>query len=281
MDDPKLIDGPAAESRGEAPGDSLRSYLKRGEEFIDLLLHENERLRVRVLQLETKLQEHEAHVPAPMVATELRAIFEKLNQEHEQLRRKLDAIAQETEQYKERYHEIEEENDRLVNLFVATHQLHSTVDFPGVVQIIVEILLNFVGAGRFAIFALDTERDELEPIEAYGVPLAQVPVLSLHDPAIEACLGASTPLVNPVPQEPWDVSRPVVWIPLKVPETYFGIVAIYSYLTQKDEVSLIDRELFTLLGEHAGTVLETARILATKTQQPRSADALRALLKAE
>jgi hypothetical protein len=262
----------------DPPGESLRRHLKRGEEFIEKILNDNERLRLRIVQLENRMEQELTPVPPPLVAAELRALFQSLFQEHADLHHRLEEIAAETSEYKARYREIEEENDRLVNLFVATHQLHSGMDLPGAVQIIVEILLNFVGAGRFALLVLDEPSQTLHALEAYGLPRASVPPRPLADPALAEIAAACRPAVASLADGAWSVDRPRVLIPLRRPDGIFGMVAIYSFLTQKEEISAVDRELFALIGDHAGTVLEAAWLLAASSRIPRTAAALLALM---
>jgi regulator of replication initiation timing len=268
--DPDRPEGgrPQPAEGGEAPGDSLRGFLKRGEAFIEEILRENETLRLRIVHLENKLHEAQTPVPAPVAAEELRSIFEKLRQEHEQLRRRLDEVADETEQYKARYQLIEDENDRLVNLFVSIYQLHSTLDFPETVQIIEEILLNFVGAGRFALFLHDNDIDRFRPLQAYGVPLEQVPDYDREQAAVAPCLETGKPVVGEMTADGWDLQQPLVSIPLTLEQDVVGLILIYSYLEQKAESSPIDQELFGLLGDHGGLVIEAARLAAEVSGDP-------------
>jgi hypothetical protein len=254
----------------ELPGVTLRSYLRRGEAFIDEILRHNESLRLRVLQLESQLSMDNTPVPPPAAAHELRVVFEQMHREHDDIQRRLDEVASETEAYKERYAQIEEENDRLVNLFVAGHQLYSTLDLSNAVQIIVEILLNFVGAGRFAILILDEPTGELHAIEAYGVEIEDVPVMSKDQEPLASCFLSGKPRVSETLSESWDVNQPRVCIPLKLGREVVGAVTIYSYLVQKKELTPIDHELFALLGDRGGAVLESARLLASSGRGPRS-----------
>lgn len=251
---------------GEAPGDSVRGFLKRGEAFIEEILRENETLRLRIVQLESKLQEAQSPVPEPVAADELRSIFDQLRKEHEQLQRRLDEVATETEQYKARYQLIEDENDRLVNLFVSIYQLHSTLDFPETVQIIEEILLNFVGAGRFALLLHDPDNDRYRPLQSYGVPVESVPDYEIGDPAIASCLEAAKPVLREEVPDRWDLHQPLVSVPLTLGDEVVGLVLIYSYLEQKAESSPIDQELFGLLGDHGGVVIESARLAAEASE---------------
>jgi GAF domain len=272
---------PAGPENNGSPGGVLRSHLKRGEAFIDEILRHNESLRLRVVQLESQLFMDNTPVPPPAAVSELRVVFEQLHKEHDQIQMRLDNVATETEIHKERYAQIEEENDRLVNLFVAGHQLYSTLDLSDAVQIIVEILLNFVGAGRFAILILDEPSGELHAIESYGVELDAVPVVRKEAEPVVTCFSTGKPEVSNEVHEGWDVSRPLVCIPLKLGHEVLGAVTIYSYLEQKRELTPIDLELFTLLGDRGGAVLESARLFSSSDGGPRSVRTYLELMKNE
>ncbi len=168
-----------------------------------------------------------------------------------------------------------------MNLFVAGHQLYSTLDLANAVQIIVEILLNFVGAGRFAILILDEPSGELHPIEAYGVDLSSVPVMRSDLEPLATCFRSGKPEVSDSVPGQWNVSEPLVCIPLKLGAEVLGAVTIYSYLEQKRELSPIDLELFSLLGDRGGAVLESARLFASSGVGPRTVQDYRNLLKSE
>lgn len=264
--------------RGEGPGDTLRGFLKRGEVFIEEILKENEALRLRGVQLESRLHEAATPIPAPVAAEELRSIFEELHREHEQLSRRLDEVALETESYKVRYQQIEEENDRLVNLFVSAHQLHSSLELGEVVQIIVEILLNFVGAGRFALLVKDEPSGVFHAIESYGMPLSEVPELSPDSPVLGTCLREGRAVVAQGPGQGWDRHQPRVCLPLRLGAEVTALAVVYSFLEQKEHLSDIDLELFNLLSDHGGVVLESALLAAAAPPVTSRLAACRSLL---
>ena len=70
-------------------------------------------------------------------------------------------VERQNRDFYDRYHDIERENNNLANLYVASFQLHSTMDLREVTQIILEILLNFVGAKTFAIQLVDEEQRQV------------------------------------------------------------------------------------------------------------------------
>src|SRR4030081_3356899 len=63
---------------------------------------------------------------------------------------------------------MNEQNNNLASLYVASYQLHSTLDFREVIQIVQEIVINLIGAEAFAILLLDEKTNELKTIASEG-----------------------------------------------------------------------------------------------------------------
>src|SRR5207253_5704035 len=93
---------------------------------------------------------------------------EELLRENERLRKRLGALEEENKDYASRYTEIEHQNNNLATLYVASYQLHSTLDFREVIQIVQEIVINLIGAESFAILLLDEKTNELKTIACEG-----------------------------------------------------------------------------------------------------------------
>src|SRR5712691_8434984 len=96
---------------------------------------------------------------------------EELLRENERLRTRLGALEEENNYYASRYTEIEHQNNNLAALYVASYQLHSTLDFREVIHIVQEILLNLVGAKSFAIVLRDENTNELRSVACDGEDL--------------------------------------------------------------------------------------------------------------
>jgi hypothetical protein len=264
----------------EDSGKSLRKIFRRGEQFIEELLSENERLRMRVMHLESEIQQAQKQVPKAVTVKDLQEVLERLRKENDDLRRRYKEIINETQRHKERYTQIENENEKLVNLFVASYQLHSTLDFDTTVQVIIEILLNFVGAGQFAIFMRDGQNERFHPLAAYGVSLEQLTALTAETHAIARCQQDAKPYIEEKPFQSNTVNQknPLACIPLKLRGTIVGVVTIYSFLQQKTDVSQIDMELFKLLSDHGASVLISAQLFAEAENRIPTIEAYRSLL---
>ena len=222
----------------------------RGAEFSRRLIAENQRLRERCQEqlpaATNDLQMWERLRP------ELLACLEGLRSSEEGLAETLTGAREESLLFAQRCAEVETENDRLAALYVASDQLHSTLDLAEVLKIIIEITLNLIGAERIAIFVLDEGTGQLEAVVAEGLTLESLPRATRGgvDPGGGALRSAleSGAIVCRDP-EPTRVSQePLVAIPMRVLDRPIGVIAIYRFLSHKDGISLLDRELFTLLA---------------------------------
>jgi len=165
--------------------------------------------------------------------------------------------------------DIEIENSNLASLYVALSQLHSSLDVNEVLGVIVEILLNFVGAEEFAVMIAD-EQDTLRPIVAHGMSRNAVPAISksgMYASAIESGQPRFGAFVRgPAPE---GVSgEPSVCIPLHAAGEVIGVLPVWSFLQQKEALTHIDNEIIQLMSKSAGTALEAARLAMTAPPEP-------------
>src|SRR5690606_23910580 len=141
---------------------------RKGAEFTQELLRENERLRRELARVEgQQLAASDEHAWEKLRG-ELLARIESLEGERTDMLERLHQVEDENRHFTERYIEIEEENNNLASLYVASFQLHSTLHLPEVLQIIVEIVINLIGAEVFAIYVLDEKTNVLSPVASEG-----------------------------------------------------------------------------------------------------------------
>jgi len=236
------------------------AIFKRGADFTRELLKENERLRMELTTVHDR-QQSAAQIPTEWekLRQELLQRIHTLEQECVDVRERLGAAEEENNQFAMRYVEIEEENNNLANLYVASYQLHSTLDLDEVVKIIVEIVINLVGAEVFAVYLLDGNSGELGVAASEGAEPDQFPSCAQGEGVLGKALECSDPQCWDPTQSP-DLDRPIVCIPLVVQDRPIGLIAIFGLLQQKDGFSALDHELFTVLGGHAATALFAARL---------------------
>ena len=154
-----------------ARGEEFLTLFRRGAEFTKELLRENERLRHQLVEHEQE-QQTAARNPEDWdkLRVELKQRLHSLEEECASYRERLLQVEDENRQFAERYLEIEEENNNLANLYVASYQLHSTLDFGEVLKIIVEIVINLIGAEELRDLAARREVRTWRVVAAEGMP---------------------------------------------------------------------------------------------------------------
>jgi hypothetical protein len=236
------------------------ALFSRGAEFTKQILQENERLRMRVTEVEER-QNYAAQDGAEWekLREELLARIAGLENEKQDVLDCLRAVEEENRHFADRYLEIEEENNNLANLYVASYQLHSTLDLSEVLKTIIEIVINLIGAEVFAVYVLDEKSDQLSPVASEGKALSAFPRVPLGSGVVgESVESGETACGDALPSD--DLELPIVCIPLRIEERPIGAIAIFKLLAQKDAFAPLDHELFTLLGGHAATSIFAAQL---------------------
>ena len=174
-----MSDGKGGEGeRSEA----VLAIFHRGAEFAKELLAENTRLRGRINAIEARHHEA-AQSPGDWekLRYELLGRIDNLEAENRDIIEQLRAVESENQQFAERYIEIEEENNNLANLYVASYQLHWTLDPAEVLRVIVEIVINLIGAEVFCVYVCQDGSTRLEPVASEGAELDLFPELEIGD----------------------------------------------------------------------------------------------------
>ena len=234
---------------------------KKGAEFTQELIRENERLRYRVVEIEERLRNAERQ-GAVQDGGELLSRIDQLEKERQDLLKKYAEVEAENKEFASRYLEIEEENNNLANLYVASYQLHSTLDFKEVLQVIVEIIINLIGAEVFAVLLADEKTKELKAVASEGIGLAEIPPVRPGEGRIgQVAKGGESYFAESLPQDGHvDPEAPIVCIPLSIKGHVIGVIVIYKLLQQKSKFTDLDHELFTLLAGHAATATFASRL---------------------
>ncbi len=258
MTDPK--DKPKSEELLAARQEFLQMF-KRGAEFTEELLKENERLRFRIAELESRQ-------PGPdrdgQLVHEMIDKIQRLEAERQEMARRFREVEAENKDFAARYVEVENENNNLLNIYVASYQLHSTLDFQEVLQIITEIVLNFVGAEVFSICLVGDKPNEHKILVTEGISRESAAGLRPQEGIVGGVFASGEPYFNKALEDlqPVEVTsdKPIVCIPLKIKDRVIGVIAIYRFLPQKKKLAHVDYELFTLLAGHAATAIFSAKL---------------------
>jgi len=244
-------------------GEEFLQLFTRGADFTRELLVENKRLRGALAQIE---DEQSAAVRSPEEWNKYRhglmSQLEDLEAECETVRVRLHQVEEENQQFAERYLEIEEENNNLANLYVASYQLHCTLEPSEVFKVILEIVINLIGAEVFCVYAYDNKTEDLKAMAAEGSLLEDFPDVRIGQGMLgESVASGEVASGDPAQggSRPLD-GDPLICIPLRVEDQPAGAIAIYQLLQQKDGFSSLDHELFTLLAGHAATAILASKL---------------------
>jgi hypothetical protein len=235
-------------------GGYVQQVRENTRQYIDSLLGEIEQLQDRVSTVER----------------ERNYLQEKLDQaSNEIVKKKTERdelsceLKKEREQNAEHHAMIEEQNNNLANLYVASYGLHGTLSTHDILCTIKEIVTNLVGSEELAIFELSDQDNELKLIDSIGVDTDALQTISSDQGFIghamqtgRPCVPNHEPEIEGLPHE----EKLTACIPLMVSDVAHGAIAIFGLLQQKTELADLDFELFDLLGTQAANALYTAQL---------------------
>lgn len=214
-----------------------RSYISNAREeqqqYVNALLRDNEKLRGAVAIAE---EQHRAATG-----------------ELERLRARFDEIAVENRRFAEQYHHIEEQSSNLANLYVASYQLHTSVDRETVLNTIQEIVINLIGSEQLAIYQCNFDA-EFELAASFGLDTSRLLKIVDGEFAVEK-LGEGHIFQDPMEREPLTAC-----IQLQIENRVVGAILVFRLLEHKGSLQPNDYELFDLLGVHASVALYCATL---------------------
>jgi hypothetical protein len=202
----------------------LQQLLRKSQTMAEELVKENERLRLRVVELE------ERYRAAEREAKELRSLseFPRSAVDIEEMRA------------------IEQELNTLANLHTANWQLHLQLALSRVLDAIIEICVNLVGTEKALIYMVDEARRLLIPVRMHNCDESQV--LPIDDTEIGRAVKTGQ---IEIPGK----ADFVAVVPLSFEERVVGAVVIKSLLVQKQGLQKLDHELFDLIRRQGATAL--------------------------
>jgi nitrate/nitrite-specific signal transduction histidine kinase len=184
------------------------------------------------------------------------------------------ALEEEVRELEGRVAHAERQHDRLMRLYVATYQLHATLDPKEVLGNISEIVLNLVGADRFVLILTDPAGGPAAVVLRHGFDeeLSDRSLIRFAgrvygggDPHVDGalvdgrlCLGGE------------GTGSPVVAaVPLNVNGRTVGALTLLRLLGHRRALEPDDRELLDLLAAHAASALYAAQSCATAERKLR------------
>ena len=174
------------------------------------------------------------------------------------LRAFLGDVERENQSYAAQYQQIEIQSSNLSNLYVASYQLHASVERDTVLNAIQEIVVNLIGSEEVAIFELHEEEDEFRLSSSFGVDPARLQAFKAGTGTIGRRLIDGDVWVSDHAGAGEDMLTACV--PLKIGGRVIGAILVFRLLEHKQELQPVDHELFELLAVHASTALYCANL---------------------
>jgi GAF domain-containing protein len=188
------------------------------------------------------------------------------------LERRVAALEDGERERAERLVAAERHAGRLMSLYVATYQLHSTLEPREVQATIGDIAVNLLGAEHYALLVRSESGAACEVAAGAGTDHAVGFTGGRYtggDPAIDATLADGRLRIGPLAG-----SSVVAVVPLVIHGTTVGAVVLLTLLSHRPPIDDEDRELFDLVSAHAASALLAARAFATTDRKLRTLQGL-------
>ena len=183
----------------------------------------------------------------------------RLESDGEHLRTRIRELEEENLDFANQLVRIEDINNNLTNLYVASSRLHSVLNQEQVIDIIKEITINFVGAEKFALLLHSKDTTKLELLSGEGFDEGEFPKnVTIADNEIFKQVVDDQDIFlidGSVVEGSDDPQKPLAAIPLIIHGEVTGVLVIYRLLVQKEKFETIDYQLFSMMAEHAATAI--------------------------
>jgi hypothetical protein len=162
-------------------------------------------------------------------------------------------------QYGEPFIRLEQLNQKLTSLVVASRRLLGTLDHREVTKAIKEIILDLVGSEEIALFEVDTARSQLRLMDSNGIQSEAY----YNWPLTRGLLGSAAYSGELIITD-GDSTRAKgeenlsAVVPLKLDGWVAWLIAIFRLLPQKSSLEAVDKEIFELLSSHGSIALYVA-----------------------
>ena len=168
--------------------------------------------------------------------------------------------------------EVEHQVGRLMTLYVATYQLHATLDPLEVQSTIAEIALNLIGAEQFVLLLSDEEDKGYEVRIIQGgadTRWEQTERYTGGDSLVDAALADGGLRFGPTEESP-----ALAVVPLRVQDLTVGALVILKLLSHKPALVKEDHDLLDLLGAHAASAVFASRVYSKTARKLRTLESL-------
>jgi hypothetical protein len=183
-------------------------------------------------------------------------------------------LEEEVRELERRLAASEQQNERLMRLYVATYQLHATLNPPEVLEAISEIVVDLIGADRFVLLLSDPNapggKTAVVLCHGLGEEVADrsfIRFAGRHYAGGDALVDAT--LADGRLRTGTD-GGPVAVVPLNVAGRTVGALVLLRLLGHRHELGPEDRETLDLLAAHAAAALFAAQSFASADRKLRT-----------
>jgi GAF domain-containing protein len=192
----------------------------------------------------------------------------------EALKKEVSEAERDREDLTSRLVEAEHQLGRLMNLYVATFQLHATLDPSEVQATIAEIAVDLLGAERFVLLLRSDGVEQCELALSRGLEDDDSGLYTREkylggDPLVDAALADGVLRMGPD-----EVSNVIAAVPLRVQDAIVGVLVILKLFDHKTILRAEDRDLLDLLAAHAASALFAARVYSNTDRKLRTLESL-------
>lgn len=233
----------------------LREFFEKGEAFVKELIDENDRLRAQ-LQTGGGGSATPTAKPEDAIVDRLMQRVAVLEKECDEIRRLAGNVQAESGGYRERLNMLEQEHYNLACMYVAGMQFHNAATIDEVLRTVTEILLNFVGVGKFTVYGVDEERQVLFPMMREGGDVRELDELPTQEGPLSELVALGRPWKSGDPN--FVTGSEIMSLPLYGGTRLVGVARLESFLEQKSDFVEGDASLLSLVSEHGGIGIETA-----------------------
>jgi hypothetical protein len=177
------------------------------------------------------------------------------DQRHGELLQRIQGLESSLVEMEQLLASTERQASQLVNLYVATYQLHASLEANDVRAAIADIAVNLLGAERFTIWLKDDEGKLWQaPEGSLPADSGTIAAYAGGDSLIDACLAQSSPQFGPQTG-----SEVLAAVPFVRHGEAVGVLVIEAFLRHKPGLDASDHELLDLMAAHAASALLASR----------------------
>lgn len=211
---------------------------------------------------------------SPAKSSNVEQVVDGVSGDIDQLRNRLAEAETDLQETTDRMVEVEHQRGRLMGLYVATCELHETLDLEEVKRTVGEIAIDLLGADSFALLIRRGESDAYEVAvsrrtEEVADGLFAGPEYTGGDPMVDDALVDG---VLRTATEEGSIALAVV--PLTIKGTTMGALVILKLLEHKPSLTSEDRDMLDLLAAHAASALFAAQLFVATDRKLRTLEDL-------